>query len=121
METLLTESMVSSFSSSVLLQGSSLRKLSSGSVSGTAGEFPPKRYAAGVNRISRAPLIVRLSSPWIDYRRREVVKVRQVSSRQGRVARKNDPCDHRVAQLARAALDFPRSHQSARLSCGLGV
>jgi hypothetical protein len=39
METLLTESMVSGFSSSALLQGSSFRKLSSGSFSETAGNF----------------------------------------------------------------------------------
>src|ERR1700734_139578 len=49
METLLTESMISGFSSSALQLGSCFRKRSSE----TAGKFPPKRYAAGGTRISR--------------------------------------------------------------------
>src|SRR5580692_2839650 len=53
MDTLLTESMIRCFSSLGLLYSGFFTEASSGSCSsGPAGEFPPKRYAASVIRIS---------------------------------------------------------------------
>src|SRR5258706_2021481 len=115
METLLTESMSSDFSISALLQGSFFRN---------CGEFPPKRYAAGTNRISRWSSIARSSGacgPRIDEGRRDIVKVPDISRSQGRTARENNSSDHRVAHLARTALYFSGGHQSACVLRGFGI
>src|SRR5271156_1422782 len=119
METLLTESMGSGFSSSALLLGSFFRKRSSE----TAGNFRQNGTQLVVNRISRWSFMVRSGarSPRINQGRRDIIEVRDIAGRQCGMAGEKDSSDHRVAQFAGTALNFSRRHQSACMLCGFSV
>ena len=71
-----------------------------------------KRYAAGVNRISRGPLVRRSGGhgPGIHERCRDILEMRDISGRQDEATREDDSGDHRVTQLTRAALQFSGGH-----------
>src|SRR5277367_1314742 len=103
MDTLLTESMVSLFlffkllaSSGKLLQG--LRGI------------PPRRCAAGVNRISRQRRISGV--PGIEDSGGDITEMRGVSSGNCCLPRSHDPSDHGIAQVDGAALGLTQRHQS---------